>query len=141
MADPLIFGGIFEIGKRIIDKVFPDPEKKAQAEIQLLQMQQNGELEELKTRMSAILAEANSADPWTSRARPSFMYLFYTVIAMLVMITPTLGVWYPEQMNMFYLNVGSGFNAIPEPMWWTFTAGYLGYASARTYEKRLGVTK
>ena len=34
-----------------------------------------------------------------------------------------------------------GFAAIPEPLWWTFTTGYLGYTGARTYEKRIGVSK
>ena len=30
--------------------------------------------------MSAIVAEANSSDPWTSRARPSFLYLIYVLL-------------------------------------------------------------
>jgi hypothetical protein len=29
--------------------------------------------------------------------------------------------------------------AIPDEMWWLFGAGYLGYAGARTFEKRKGV--
>lgn len=30
--------------------------------------------------MKAIIAEAQSRDPWTSRARPSFMYVMYVLI-------------------------------------------------------------
>jgi len=136
LAAPLI-----EVGAKLIDKLIPDPEAKAKAQQELLQMQQKGELVELETRMQAIMAEANSADPWTSRARPSFMYVFYFVLVMLTIIAPFFGIFFPEEMTQFYTNVGSGFNAIPEAMWWTFTTGFLGYTGARMYEKRKGVAK
>lgn len=139
--NPLLLGGIFEVGKSLIDKLIPDPQAKAKAQLELIQMQQNGELKELETRMGAILAEANSADPWTSRARPSFMYVFYFIILSLTVVAPIIGVFNPEAMQLFFSNVGAGFIAIPEELWWTFTAGYLGYAGARTYEKKAGVAK
>jgi hypothetical protein len=41
----------------------------------------------------------------------------------------------PDAMREFFLNVKLGFEAIPEALWWTFSAGYLGYTTARTYEK------
>jgi hypothetical protein len=109
--------------------------------MELFALTQSGELKELEISMSAILAEANSSDKWTSRARPSFMYLFYFVIISLVVIFPIVGVFHPESMYIFYQNVKVGFEAIPEPMWWTFTAGYLGYATNRTYEKVKKVAK
>lgn len=137
--NPLIVGGIFEIGKSLLDKFFPDPAERAQKQLELLQLQQSGELKELETRMSAILAEANSADPWTSRARPSFLYVFYAIILTMVVAAPVIGVFHPGAMDAFFTNVGKGFAAIPEEMWWAFTAGYLGYAGARTFEKRKGV--
>lgn len=139
--NPLLIGGLFEIGKGLIDKLLPDPQAKAKAQMELLQMQQNGELKELETRMSAILAEASSADPWTSRARPSFLYVFYFIILSMTVVAPVLGVLNPDAMDLYFINVGKGFGAIPEELWWTFTAGYLGYAGARTFEKRKGVAK
>lgn len=132
----LLVGGILDIGKTLIGRLFPDPEQRAKAELELLAMQQNGELEAAKIQMSAIIAEAQSADPYTSRARPSFMYVFYTLLLSLVVVAPFVGVFFPEQMDMFFNNVGKGFHAIPEELWWTFTVGYLGYTGARTYEKR-----
>ena len=137
--NPLLLGGIFDIGGKLLDKFFPDPAERAQKQFELLQMQQNGELKELETRMSAILAEASSSDPWTSRARPSFLYVFYTIILCMVVVAPVIGVFHPGAMDAFFANVGKGFAAIPEEMWWAFTAGYLGYAGARTFEKRKGV--
>lgn len=132
---------LFGIGEKLIDKLIPDPEAKAKAKLDLVVLQQQGELTELETRMSAILAEANSADPWTSRARPSFMYVFYFVLILLVIVAPFVGIFYPDQMAQFYTNVAAGFKAIPEAMWWAFTSGFLGYAGARTYEKTKGVAK
>lgn len=137
--NPLLASSIFDIGGKILDKFFPDPEERAQKQLELLQLQQSGELKELETRMSAILAEANSADPWTSRARPSFLYVFYAIILTMVVVAPVIGVFHPGAMDAFFANVGKGFAAIPEEMWWAFTAGYLGYAGARTFEKRKGV--
>jgi hypothetical protein len=76
---PLI-GGIIETGMKILDKVIPDPAQKAAAKLQLLQLQQTGELKEMETALSAIIAEAQSADPYTSRARPSFLYVVYILL-------------------------------------------------------------
>jgi len=135
--NPLILGGVLDIGKSLIARLFPDPEERAKAERQLAQMEQDGELKRLSVRMSAIVAEANSEDPWTSRARPSFMYVFYFVIISLVVIAPILGVFNPEAMTQFFENVSKGFAAIPEELWWTFSAGYLGYTTMRTAEKKL----
>lgn len=139
--NPLLIGGIFDIGGKLLDKFFPDPAVRAQKQLELLQMQQAGELKELETRMSAILAEANSTDPWTSRARPSFLYVFYFIILSMVFLAPVIGVFHPTAMDNYFANVGKGFAAIPEEMWWAFTAGYLGYAGARTIEKNRGTAK
>lgn len=139
--NPLIVGSIFDLGSKMIDKFFSSPEDKARAQMQLLEMQQKGELDQMQVSMSAILAEANSADPWTSRARPSFMYVFYAVILSMSVVAPALGVFFPDQMALFFSNVGMGFGAIPEELWYTFGIGYLGYAGARSYEKKKGVAR
>src|SRR3546814_5865711 len=69
----IIEGLIGPIAK-LIDKIIPDPEARDHAKLELLKLEGSQEMEAIKTRMTAIVAEANSADPWTSRARPSFLY-------------------------------------------------------------------
>jgi uncharacterized membrane protein (DUF106 family) len=64
---------ILDIGSKLIDKFFPDPEQKAKAQLELLQMQQNGELaqinadiaeqQELTKRQQADMA----SDSWLSK--------------------------------------------------------------------------
>lgn len=139
MIPAVIAGGLFDIGKALIDKLIPDPAANAAAQLELMRLDQNGQLSQLQLQMSAILAEANSQDPWTSRARPTFMYLFYVLIAFMVMGAPMIGVLYPDTMDLFFMNVSKGFNAIPQELWWTFSAGYLGYSGSKSFEAVRGV--
>lgn len=126
---------ILGIGGKLIDRLIPDPEKKAQAQIELAKMAQQGELEEMKVQLSAILAEAQSADPWTSRARPSFLYVMYAMI----LASIPMGVVFafrPDVVGATINGMGAWLGAIPEELWWLFGAGYLGYTGARTMDKR-----
>lgn len=138
--NPLIIGGLFDIGKSIIGKLFPDPTERAKAELELLAMQQSGELKELETRMSAILAEANSTDPWTSRARPSFMYVIYVMILMSIPMG-ILAAFKPDMATAISVGMQAWLAAIPEDLYVLFGIGYVGYAGARTLEKRMGAAK
>ncbi len=42
---------ILGIGMKVLDKFFPDPEQKARAQLELMQMQQNGELAKMQADM------------------------------------------------------------------------------------------
>ena len=42
---------VLGIGMKVLDKFFPDPEQKAKAQLELLQMQQNGELAKMQADM------------------------------------------------------------------------------------------
>ena len=64
----------------LIDKIIPDPKARDAAKLELIKLQGGQEMEALRTQLSAILAEAESSDPWTSRARPSFLYVIYAMI-------------------------------------------------------------
>ena len=65
----------------VIDRVVPDPKAREAAKLQLIQQAQEGKLKEVEHQLSAILAEAQSKDPWTSRARPTFLYVVYLLIS------------------------------------------------------------
>jgi hypothetical protein len=138
--NPLLIGPLLEIGKSIISKVWPDPAQQAEANARLIQLQQSGELEGLKLQLSAILAEAQSADPWTARARPTFLYVMYLVI-LLCVAGGILGVWWPEHVERAANGINQLLGGLPEQLWWLFGTGYLGYTGARTWEKRKGSAK
>jgi len=63
--------GLLEAGSRLIDRIEPDPAERDKAKLALLQADGQLALQEMQTSLSAILAEAKSQDPWTSRARLS----------------------------------------------------------------------
>lgn len=132
------FGSAFDLVGKIIDKVFPDKDAADKAKLEMLRLQQNGDLAELEKRYSAIIAEANSADPWTSRARPSFMYVMYVMI--LSGIPMGVLFWFrPDVAEAVCRGLRLWLETIPEQMWWLFGAGYLGYTGSRMFEKRSGV--
>ena len=133
-------GGVLGIGSKIIDKIWPDKIEAEKAKIRLLEMQQNGEFRELEERMKAIVTEASSSDPWTSRARPSFMYVLYLMILAAIPMG-FLFAFRPEVAMAVTAGVKNWLQAIPEEMWWLFGAGYLGYTTTRGYEKTKGVRK
>ena len=53
----------------LIDKIIPDPKARDAAKLELLKLEGSQELDTVRTQLTAIVAEANSTDPWTSRAR------------------------------------------------------------------------
>jgi hypothetical protein len=136
-----IFGSIGTLAKDLRTAFTgkePIDQNKA-AELAFKVEELNQKIEE--SRISVMLAEASSTDKWTSRARPGFLYLFYLVVAVLVMGAPLVGVFNPNAMQQFYVNVAAGFKAIPDIMWETFGIGYLGYTAARQYGKVKGSDK
>jgi hypothetical protein len=133
-------GAVFDLGGKIIDKLFPDKDAADKARIALFEMQQRGELAELEQRMKAIVTEAGSADPWTSRARPTFMYVIYVLILAALPFS-VLFAFKPEVATAVVTGFKSWLEAIPADMLALFGVGYVGYAGARSYEKVKGAGK
>lgn len=138
--DPITISGILGIGGKLIDKLFPDPTERAKAQLELLRLQQSGELDEMKTALSAIIAEANSADPWTSRARPSFLYVVYTLLLWSIPMG-VLTVFKPDAAAAFTDGFKAWMLAIPEPILTLFGVVMTGYVAGRSWEKVRGVAK
>ena len=138
--DPITISGIFSIGTKLIDKLFPDPEQKAKAQLELLRMQQSGDLDEMKTQLSAIIAEAQSSDPWTSRARPSFLYVVYVLLLWSIPMG-VLTIFRPEAAAAFTTGFKAWMLAIPEPVLTLFGVVMTGYVAGRSWEKVSGATK
>ena len=124
----------------IIDKVIPDKEAQARAKLELLRLEGTHEFKQIEAQLSAIVAEARSPDPWTSRARPSFLYVMY---ALLLWALPMglIAAIRPEAAR----DIASGMNAylagLPEPLYALFGTGYLGYTVARQWGKAKGSDK
>ncbi len=136
--DPITISSIFSIGGKIIDKLFPDPEQKAKAQLELLAMQQSGELEGVKVQLSAIIAEAQSADPWTSRARPSFLYVVYILLLSAIPMG-VLTVFNPGAALDLTTGFKAWLGAIPDSILTLFGTVMTGYVLGRSWEKTKGI--
>ena len=135
-----IIGTIIGPIAKLIDKIIPDPEARDRAKLELLKLEGGHEMEAIRTQMTAIVAEANSADPWTSRARPSFLYVMYALLlwaipmGLIAAVRPEMAVSIARGMNAYLAG-------IPEPLYALFATGYLGYTAARTWGKVKGVDR
>ena len=118
----------------VLDKVVPDPKAREAAKLKLIQEAQAGKLKEVEKQLSAIVAEAQSKDPWTSRARPTFLYVVYLLI--LVSIPMALVHAFNPELSLRLIEGFHGWlSAIPESIVTLFGVGYLGYTGARSYDK------
>ena len=125
---------------KLLDKIIPDPQARDKAKLELIKLQGDQEMAAIGAQMQAIVAEAQSSDPWTSRARPSFLYVMY---AMILWAIP-MGLIAAADPKMA-LGIGNGMTAylrgLPEELYALFGTGYLGYTAARTWGKMKGTER
>ena len=101
-------------------------------------MQQSGELEGVKVQLSAIIAEAQSADPWTSRARPSFLYVVY-ILLLAAIPMGVLTVFNPGAALDLTTGFKAWLGAIPDSILTLFGTVMTGYVLGRSWEKTKGI--
>ncbi len=94
-------------------KFIPAPREREEAKLNLLKEENQQAVEEIMTQMTAILAEAQSTDPWTSHASPAFLYVVYVML----------------------------LAAIPESIIQLFGVVMLGYIGGCSWEKVRGARK
>ena len=85
---------LFDVGGKLIDKLIPDPQAKAKAQLELAQMAQDGELAKMANETDLYKTEQNNltqrmqadmaSDSWLSKnIRP--MTLVYILVAYLLL--------------------------------------------------------
>lgn len=132
--------GILSPITQLLDKIIPDPRARDAAKLELLKLQGSQEMDVLRVQLSAIVAEAGSTDPWTSRARPSFLYVMYAMILWAIPMGLIASVR-PDMAKAIAAGMNAYLAGIPEPLWALFGTGYLGYTAARQWGKAKGVDK
>lgn len=76
--DPL--SAVLGIGGKLIDRLWPDPEQRSQAQLALLELAQKGELTELVQRAEIVKTEAASSHWLAANWRPIVMLVFAALI-------------------------------------------------------------
>ena len=118
---------ILDIGTKLIDKLIPDPEAKAKAQLELVKLQQEGEL----AKMQADIAEAQevtkrweadmSSDSWLSKnIRPMALIAIFGAYFLFAMMSA-----FGYDANQNYVQLLGQWGQIV----------FLAYFSGRTAEK------
>lgn len=132
--------GVSTLLTTAIDRIWPNPGDKAKAEAVAMAATADAAVKQLQAAQAVMLAEATSSDPWTSRARPSFLYVMYVMI----LISIPFGVLWafdPAIAERMATGLKLWLTAIPEGLWATFGLGYSGYTVSRSYEKAKKVAR
>jgi hypothetical protein len=124
----------------IIDKIIPDKEAQARAKLELIALEGTQEMKMIEAQLQAIVAEANSKDPWTSRARPSFLYVMY-ILLLAALPMGVLSAFSPATARDIAAGMNAYLTGLPEPLYALFGTGYLGYTAARQWGKVKGVDR
>ena len=122
----------------LLDKIIPDPRVRDAAKLELLKLQGDQSLDQVRAQLSVLVAEAQSADPWTSRARPGFLYVMYALLLWAIPMGLIAAVR-PGMAREIAAGMTAYLNGIPEPLYALFGTGYLGYTVARSWGKAKGV--
>jgi hypothetical protein len=132
--NPLILGPLFEVGKTLIDRFLPDPEKKREAEMELLRMAADGELKQVIAQLEINAREAQHPSVWVAGWRPYFGWVGGTSFLYVGLLKPLLS-WV------------AAIKGWPEPpdidteFLWVVVSGLLGIGGLRSIEKVRGRTK
>jgi hypothetical protein len=76
-------------------------------------------------------------DPWTSRARPGFLYVMYAMILWAIPLG-VVAAFSPERAQAIAAGMTAYLRGLPEPLYALFGTGYLGYTAARQWGKAKG---
>jgi hypothetical protein len=117
-----------------------NPADDAAAKVAILKANTESIIAQLGAQNRAANAEAASADPWTSRARPSFLYVMYALILASVPMG-FLAAIRPDMAKDVAAGMQAWLAAIPIELWQVFGLCFSVYGVSRTVEKVKGVAK
>lgn len=132
--NPLLVAPLLELGSNLIGRLFPDPQQKAAAELELLKLTQDGDLKKILGQLeinakeaahpSVFVAGWRPAVGWTCGFGLAYQSVFHNILAWL----STIYGWpLPPAINSDVL---------------IYTlSGMLGIGALRTFEKVNKVTK
>lgn len=133
-------GSIFDFAGKVVDRLFPDPAKAAEAKIELFKLQQSGELAQLaadtdlaKGQLNVNATEAANTNVFVSGWRPYLGWTLATGFGVQFVFGP-LGEWIALLLGHVV-----HFPPMDVSTMMPLLLGMLGLGGMRTYEKTKGV--
>lgn len=138
--NPLLIGPLLEVGRSIINKIWPDPAQQAEAQMKLLQLQQQGEFKELEANLQLMIAqievnkaEAQSASTFRGGWRPFIGWVCGLGLGYQFLIRPL------ANGAFTYFGHGSPMPDLDTSTLMALVTGMLGFGGLRTFEKFKGM--
>ena len=138
--NPLLISGLFSAAQSLIERFFPDPEKKAAAQLELLKMQQNGELAQLasetdlaKLQIQVNVEEAKSTNWFVAGWRPGLGWVCGSGLAYAALIEP-----FARFIAKVLFGYTGEFPVISTDLTLQILMGLLGLGAMRSVEKIKG---
>jgi hypothetical protein len=112
-------GSILNFGSTLLDKLYQDKDEREKAKLALLQLEQQGGLQELEMKLQPLISELSGN--WLQRSwRPILMLSFTYIIVHNYIIVPIFSIPAAD---------------IPPDMWQLLKLGVGGYVLGRSGEK------
>ena len=137
--DPI--SAVLNIGSQLIDRLFPDKAQADAAKLQMLQLQQSGELAQMqattdlaKAQIAVNTAEATNGSAFVSGARPFILWICGFALAYSAIFEPIARF----VATVMYKYTGA-FPVLDTTITMQLLFGLLGLGTMRTVEKIKGV--
>jgi len=124
-----------DIGGKLIDRLWPDPSQAATAKLELLKLQQSGDLAQITGQLEINKAEAQNASVFVAGWRPAIGWVCALALFYQYLVRPIAQGVFAAAGHPLPPLVGLDDNL------WQLLLGMLGLGGLRTYEKVQGVTK
>lgn len=123
---------LLDVGSKLIDRLWPDPEKRAAAQLELLKLQQSGELATIAGQLEIGKAEASNPNVFVSGWRPFVGWTCASGLAIQFVIGP-LVTWVSAFFGPLLVLPVMDMSVLM-----TLLVGMLGLGGMRTIEKLNG---
>lgn len=135
--NPLVISGLFSAAQSLIERFFPDPEKKAAAQLELLKMEQTGDLARLaaetdlaKLQIQTNIEEAKSTNWWVAGWRPAIGWVCGAGLAYAALVEP-----FARFAAKVWFGYTGDFPVINTDLTMQILMGMLGLGAMRSLEK------
>jgi len=122
-----------DLGKSLIDRVFPNPKDKAEALLKLEELKQSGDLQVIVNQLEVNKVEAASSNVFVAGWRPFIGWVCGSALAIQLVIGPLV---------MWGASIAGRTVSLPimqTELLTTLLVGMLGLGGMRTVEKLQGV--
>ena len=124
----ILVDALLGIGGKLIDKLIPDPAAQDAARLELLKLQQSGELAAMLAQTDVNKVEAASPSVFVAGWRPAIGWVCALAMGYQYLLRPFLVAFNPAL----------AFPGLDDNLW-QLLAGMLGLGGLRTFEKVNGV--